>query len=119
VYEGMSSITSQDEVGSPVAPGVIGPEPTPSIVDVAGAVSLTLAVPSGTGWEATVDGRELPSITVDGWAQAWLLPEGASQVSLRYASGEALRLVVGVAVLGWIAVLLVASGVRPRTRRPV
>lgn len=38
------------------------------------------------GWVATVDGRELERITVDGWAQGWVLPaDVAGEVSLDYA----------------------------------
>lgn len=105
-------------VGSPLA-GVIGPDPGVSRVDVAGAASLSLAVPSGTGWIATVEGRELSPVTVDGWAQGWVVPDGVERVSLSYASGGVLRLAVGVAALGWLAVLVMASGARGGTRRPV
>lgn len=88
-------------------------------VDVDGPATIVLAVPAGKGWIAVADGRELPSLTVDGWAQAWQAPEGTSRVSLRYSSVEELRVAAGVAVLGWVAVLLLAVvPSRSRARRP-
>jgi arabinofuranan 3-O-arabinosyltransferase len=87
-------------------------------IDVDGPATIVLAVPAGKGWTAVADGRELPSLTVDGWAQAWQAPDGTGRVSLRYSSVEELRVAAGVAVLGWVAVLLVAASSRSRTRRP-
>ncbi|MEV0901511.1 alpha-(1-_3)-arabinofuranosyltransferase family protein [Actinoplanes sp. NPDC049802] len=64
------------------------------------------------GWTATIDGKDLPRIVVDGWQQAWLVPAGASgTVVLRFApdrlysaamSGGAL-LLTGVAVVAALA----------------
>ncbi|MBT2492895.1 DUF3367 domain-containing protein [Streptomyces sp. ISL-96] len=37
------------------------------------------------GWQATLNGRQLPSVRLDGWQQGWLIPEGAGgQVRLEY-----------------------------------
>lgn len=111
--------SSDNDVAASVAAGVIDPDPSRArTIDVDGPATLSLAVPAGTGWSAVADGRQLPAFTVDGWAQAWQVPEGVSQVSLRYSSGEVLRLAAGAGVLGWVAVLLLALGVGPRTRRP-
>jgi arabinofuranan 3-O-arabinosyltransferase len=87
-------------------------------IDVDGPATVVLAVPAGKGWTAVADGRELPSLTVDGWAQAWQAPDGSSRVRLRYSSVEELRVAAGVAALGWVAVLLLAVSSRSRTRRP-
>lgn len=64
------------------------------------------------GWVATVEGRELERITVDGWAHGWRLPAGTSgEVELVYAPqrGYLVVLVAGLGVLG--AVLLAAVGI--------
>ncbi|WP_258572886.1 glycosyltransferase [Actinomadura parmotrematis] len=35
---------------------------------------LLLAEPADGGWHATLDGRDVPSLTVDGWAQGYRIP---------------------------------------------
>ncbi|WP_036516648.1 alpha-(1-_3)-arabinofuranosyltransferase domain-containing protein [Nocardioides sp. J54] len=77
------------------------------------------------GWVATVDGRELERITVDGWAQGWLVPEDvAGEVELVYEPqrGYIIVLVAGLVLLGAVLLLalaiLVAGAVR-RRRAPV
>lgn len=88
-------------------------------LEVDGPATVTLAVPAGTGWTAVSDGQELPSLTVDGWAQAWQAPVGTSRLSLRYSAVEELRVAAGAAALGWLAVLLLAAvPSRSRTRLP-
>jgi arabinofuranan 3-O-arabinosyltransferase len=87
-------------------------------IDVDGPATVVLAVPAGKGWTAVADGRELPPLTVDGWAQAWQAPDGSSRVRLRYSSVDELRVAAGAAALGWVAVLLLAVSSRSRTRRP-
>lgn len=37
------------------------------------------------GWKATLDGKELTPLRIDGWQQAWLIPEGeGGKVTLEY-----------------------------------
>ncbi|NPD06388.1 DUF3367 domain-containing protein [Nocardioides sp. zg-1308] len=98
--------------------GVIAVDPDGRSVEVDGPSTVALAVPAGTGWSAVADGAELPTLTVDGWAQAWQVPEGAERVSLRYSSVEVLRVAAGAGAFGWLLVLAVALGLRPRRRRP-
>ncbi len=102
--------TAIDDTGAVVPAGTIGPRPVAQVVDVDGDApsTLVLAVPAGKGWTAVVDGRELPSLTVDGWAQGWTVPEGASRVTVRYASGEVLRWAAGAALSGWVLVIALA-----------
>ena len=117
-----------DDPGALVPVGTIATRPDDRVVDVVGdgPATLALAVPAGKGWTAVADGRELPSLTVDGWAQAWTVPEGASRVTVRYASGEALRWTAGAASSGWALVVVLAlwspagsrrAGPRRRGRR--
>lgn len=89
--------------------------------------TLVLALPAGSGWEASVDGERLDGVTLDGWAQGWVIPAGSGEVKVRYASGADLDRVALVASTGWllVALLLVGFGVaavvsairRPGTRR--
>lgn len=106
--------------GDVVPAGTIGARPRTRVLDVDPdePATLVLAVPAGTGWAAVADGRELGSLTVDGWAQAWQVPEGVARVSVRYASGEVLRWVAGPAVAGWALVLLLALWSPAGARRP-
>ncbi|GHB00224.1 alpha-(1-_3)-arabinofuranosyltransferase domain-containing protein [Streptomyces chryseus] len=40
---------------------------------------------ANAGWQATLNGRELPSLRLDGWQQGWLIPEGeGGEVRMEY-----------------------------------
>ncbi|MCO1596875.1 alpha-(1-_3)-arabinofuranosyltransferase [Micromonospora sp. RHAY321] len=94
-------------------------------------VDRVLAVRENTndGWQATIGGRTLKPVVVDGWQQGWILPAGTSgEVVLRFAPDTTYRagLLVGGVLL--VAVLLLAalpvrrpagSTAVPRARRPV
>jgi arabinofuranan 3-O-arabinosyltransferase len=74
------------------------------------------------GWVATLDGHRLKRITVDGWAQGWVVPAGLSgDVRLTFAPQRSylVALVGGLVLLGavllWALALLVLPG---RRRRP-
>ncbi|MFD0685336.1 glycosyltransferase [Actinomadura fibrosa] len=80
-----------------------------------GTRTLLLAEPSDGGWRASLDGREIKTRTVDGWAQGYEVP--ASGGEFRLTRSMTLRH-VWVAVQG-VAVLLVAvlalPGAQPDT----
>ncbi|ROR91414.1 4-amino-4-deoxy-L-arabinose transferase-like glycosyltransferase [Nocardioides aurantiacus] len=82
-----------------------------------GTRTVVLAVPAGTGFAARADGVRLRSVTVDGWAQGWVVPEGIDRVSLDYSAGASLRTGAGLGLLGWLAVLGVLVLPRSRNRR--
>ena len=69
------------------------------------------------GWTATLDGRPLDTIRVDGWAQGWRLPEGdGGHVVISYAPQLSyLVLLIGGLVLAGMA-LLIAIVLLLRTR---
>ncbi|GAA4096021.1 alpha-(1-_3)-arabinofuranosyltransferase family protein [Nocardioides kongjuensis] len=113
-----------DAVGSGAEPGRVHPRSrtirllstadTRVRLDVGPGQDAILSSPHNVnvGWVATVDGHELERVTVDGWAQGWLLPAGTSgEVELGYAPqrGYLVVLVGGLGVLG--AVLLAALGI--------
>lgn len=73
---------------------------------------IALRENANVGWTASIDGKALPSVVVDGWQQAWLVPPGASgEVVLRFGPdrlyGAAIIagavLLAGVAVTGALA----------------
>ncbi|MFJ2788255.1 MULTISPECIES: glycosyltransferase [unclassified Streptomyces] len=45
---------------------------------------LRLADRADDGWTATLDGKELPRTTVDGWAQGFELPAGGGRLDVTY-----------------------------------
>ncbi|MBA2952379.1 DUF3367 domain-containing protein [Nocardioides sp. MAH-18] len=75
-----------------------------------GTRTLVLPLPAGAGWQASVDGERLDPVTVDGWAQGWVVPAGSGEVDVRYSSGDELVRTALVASAGWAAVLLLLVG---------
>ncbi|MGY0023839.1 alpha-(1-_3)-arabinofuranosyltransferase domain-containing protein [Streptomyces sp. YJ-C3] len=54
-------------------------------VDAGEATYLTTYENANDGWRATLNGKELTSLRLDGWQQAWLIPQGAGgSVKLSY-----------------------------------
>ncbi|WP_116450504.1 alpha-(1-_3)-arabinofuranosyltransferase domain-containing protein [Blastococcus litoris] len=71
--------------------------------------STLLVVPENVnaGWRATLQGRELEAVQVDGWQQGYVLPAGAAGVvRLDFAPGDLYR---GALVAGGVALLLLAA----------
>jgi arabinofuranan 3-O-arabinosyltransferase len=84
---------------------------------VAGGDAGFLALTEGfnAGWQATVDGRPLTPIRLDGWRQGWLLPPGGDTVvDLRFTPDRWHR--TGL-LLGLLA-LLALAGLATLRRRP-
>ncbi len=108
-----------DAGGAGIPAGTIGVRPRLRVVEVDGTTSstLALAVPAGKGWVASASGRELASLTVDGWAQGWEVPQGVGPVTIRYASGELLRWAVALGASGWALVLALVCRPWARSRR--
>jgi arabinofuranan 3-O-arabinosyltransferase len=79
-----------------------------------------LSVPenANSGWVATMNGRTLPRVRVDGWQQAWLVPAGrGGTVTLEFTPDEQYR--QGLFAGGLAAVVLLGSLLIPVRRRPV
>ncbi|WP_394434398.1 alpha-(1-_3)-arabinofuranosyltransferase [Streptomyces sp. SGAir0957] len=71
------------------------------------AAYLTTYENANDGWRATLDGKKLSSLRLDGWQQAWLIPEGAAgTVKLSYQPGTSYD--VGLIVSAAALVLLIA-----------
>jgi arabinofuranan 3-O-arabinosyltransferase len=68
------------------------------------------------GWIATLNGRRLASVTLDGWQQGYVLPAGrGGVVTLTYAPDGVYHLLLVAAALG--VLLLLAAALPPRRRR--
>lgn len=71
---------------------------------------LALAQNHNPGWSASLDGRRLAPVRVNGWAQGWIVPEGASgQVVLRYLPEQRFRLLLLVGAALALLVLVAAA----------
>lgn len=91
-------------------------------VQTARAAYLTVPENFNKGWSATLDGRRLKAVKLDGWKQAWELPPGASgTVRLSYGPDRLYRLflLLGLALVLLVAVLAALPGTGPPLRRPV
>jgi arabinofuranan 3-O-arabinosyltransferase len=87
----------------------------------AGAQSiLALRQNANPGWRASVEGRELPGVTVDGWRQGFVVPAGAGgRVEVEFGPDQTYRLaLVGGALLalGLLVMVLPPTGARARRR---
>ncbi|MDG9673202.1 alpha-(1-_3)-arabinofuranosyltransferase [Micromonospora sp. DH14] len=91
-------------------------------VRVAGhPVDRVLAVRENTnsGWQATLGGRTLKPLVVDGWQQGWILPANASgEVRLRFAPDTPYRagLLLGGVLLAVVVLLAVLPARQPTGR---
>lgn len=97
------------------------PSPERRVITVAAATDpqvLVVHENANPGWRATLDGRPLPSIRVDGWQQAWLVPAVGGEVDLLFSPGRTYRvgLVLGLLIL--LGLALVAIGREPGRARP-
>jgi arabinofuranan 3-O-arabinosyltransferase len=65
------------------------------------------------GWIASIGGRRLKALTIDGWQQGWVVPAGrAGTVELRYGPDRYYRagLVIGLLALGLLVILAARPG---------
>ncbi len=77
---------------------------------------LALAERAHPSWTATLDGRPLERVAVDGWAQGFVLPAGGGRLEVGHgpASGP---VVLGAQLLVLLLTVLLAVPVRPRPDR--
>ncbi len=93
-------------------------------IRVAAAVRSFLAVPQNVnaGWQATLGGRRLRPVRLDGWEQAWLLPAGSSgTVTLTYLPNTSYQraLAGGLAALVLLGLAALRAGRRRGRAVPV
>ncbi|MGN6693392.1 MAG: alpha-(1-_3)-arabinofuranosyltransferase domain-containing protein [Aquihabitans sp.] len=80
------------------------------------AAILATTENANDGWEATLDGKVLTPIRVDGWRQGWRVPAGAAgTVELRYRPAAAQRIGLAIGLAALLA-LVAAAVLAPRTR---
>ncbi|MFI9239409.1 glycosyltransferase [Streptomyces sp. NPDC053079] len=76
---------------------------------------LRIADKAAPGWHATLDGRALERVTVDGWAQGFRLPAGGGKLSLTYETSGART--AWLWTQGLLAVVLVVLALPGRRRK--
>lgn len=80
-----------------------------------GAAVLATAENFNAGWTATLDGRHLTAVRLDGWRQAWLVPAGqGGTVHLRF--GPERWQYAGLALGALLLALLAAAAALPVRR---
>ncbi|MTE19300.1 glycosyltransferase [Streptomyces sp. TRM43335] len=95
--DGEGAAAGGDAAGSTDGPVAVAAGPVEAHADIpagpAGRV-LRIADAADPGWRATLDGRPLKSLTVDGWAQGFELPAEGGRLDLTYETS--------VAHTGWV-----------------
>ncbi|MDG4806747.1 alpha-(1-_3)-arabinofuranosyltransferase [Micromonospora sp. WMMD1120] len=146
-------VTTPSQLAAPTRVALVPRTPTPTPAATASAIEVgswqtterrvrvsshpvdrVLAVRenTNTGWQATIGGRTLAPLVVDGWQQGWVLPAGVSgEVVLRFAPDTPYRagLLLGGVLLAVVVLLAVlparqpggrdAATVGPRGRRRI
>ena len=87
-------------------------------VDAGQRSYLAVAQNFNAGWQASIGGRVLAPVRLDGWEQGWLLPAGTrGLVTLTFLPDRPYR----AALFGGLAALalLIGIAVAPRRRRPM
>ena len=82
------------------------------VLDVAPGPDALLVLPENAndGWRATLGGRELTPLRVDGWMQGYLLPAGdGGRVTIEFTPNRLYQ--AGLVIGGLLALLLVAAAV--------
>jgi arabinofuranan 3-O-arabinosyltransferase len=82
------------------------------------AAYLAVRENDNSGWEATMNGKRLTPVRLDGWEQGWAVPAGAAAViHLVYGPNHGFQvgLIVGAVLVGLLILLTLAPG---RGRRP-
>jgi hypothetical protein len=105
-------------VAQPLAPGVarivsFAPERVSVRVAASGPTLVVLAEAWYPGWQAQVDGRDVPTLPVNAWMRAALAPEGAHEVVFRYRS----RLFAAGVIASLLSLAAVVVALLPRRGR--
>jgi hypothetical protein len=74
--------------------------------ELGGAEVLVVANLFDSGWNADLDGRTLPHLRIDGFANAWLVPRGESaRVRIEPQGQPAIALALAATLVAWLAIV--------------
>ncbi|AJE82948.1 membrane-associated glycosyltransferase [Streptomyces albus] len=129
---GLTRLSQQDgsalwRVDRQVARAVVVPKSGEPLPVAAGPVELHTELPAGgegrvlrladtadEGWTATLDGRPLTKVTLDGWAQGFALPSGGGRLDLGYE--DSVGHTAWLFAQGFLALVLVVMALPGRRR---
>ncbi|CAL9518109.1 glycosyltransferase [Streptomyces sp. enrichment culture] len=110
-----AGILSAGDTGGGARPVAAGPvEIHTEIPDGPQGRILRLADTADEGWSATLDGKQLPRTTVDGWAQGFRLPASGGRLDVTY--DEPFTHTAWLWAQGLLAVVLVVMALPGRRR---
>ena len=118
-----SAVTrAEQSIRGPVSTAVVTWQTDHRVLAVAARTSeslITVDENANAGWRATVDGRRLRSVTVDGWKQGYVIPAGAAAlVVLDFGPQFTYSLGLGGGATAVLVLLVVLSiPARPGRRR--
>lgn len=73
-----------------------------------------------SGWRATLAGKTLRPVRVDGWKQGWIIPPGpASTIALRFAPSSWFNAALVIGAVAFLVVVAAALPLRLRRRKRV
>jgi arabinofuranan 3-O-arabinosyltransferase len=101
-----------------ISVGAWGGQSRSATVDAPAGGYLATAENFNAGWHATLGGKPLRAVRLDGWRQAWALPVGArGVVSMSYGPDRAyvIMLLVGLAMVLLVAVAAIVPDRSSRT----
>ena len=88
-------------------------------VDAPAAALLVVRENFNVGWQASLNGRRLTAVQLDGWQQAWQLPAGsAGVVSLRYAPQGPFQASLLLGLLAAVGLLVLVGTARRDSAAP-
>jgi arabinofuranan 3-O-arabinosyltransferase len=100
-------LSDADTQAQPVPVGSWGPSEREVHVSTDGTSYLTVNENFNKGWQATMNGRRLQAVRLDGWKQAWVIPGKAyAPVTISYGPDLTYRAAL---LLGLLLVLVVAG----------
>ena len=73
---------------------------------------------ANAGWRATLHGRQLPSVLLDGWQQGWVVPAGVTGVvTMEFMPQREVDVALPLGLLAAIVLVLAAVGIGTRRAR--
>lgn len=101
---------SHETTAASKGPARIGLHPLP------GDELVGLGQNENEGWQAAQDGRRLPTVTLNGWEQAWLL-EGSAPVDVTYVADKTYRWMLFAGAGAFVGLIAAAVLLSVRRRR--
>lgn len=114
-----AGLSASQPVAETVEPAKWGDTRRTATVSTEGRALLVVHENFNAGWQASLGGKRLTAVRVDGWEQAFLLPAGSSgTVELSYAPDRPYQAGLVAGLLAALALLALAWRRRPAEQEP-